>query len=631
MGFFKKIFRAVKKVVKTVVKAVTKLAGAIMQPFGFSPDVPDFGLDEGINQESAIQGVLLNKDSAIANIPVVYGTRMIGGVRVFVSTNGTNNKYLYVAQVLAEGQINALSSLLIDDNVVPLSSYAHGVQATPSSGDYSGKLTVQFFDGRDDQIASTLFTGNSVPGWTSAHKISGIAYLALRFEWAKDNTAASADNNPYRGGIPNIKAIVQGKKIYDTTTLTADSTTYHDTAYADEPTTFTNNPVSVLLDYMRNSRYGKGLPNNLFNFDTWKTAADLCDQVVTYEDSTSGKAFTCDAVCDTSLSLMSNIKIMLSGFRGIMPYTQGKYKLMIEHAGDDTDITSTSTPSTVMTVTNDHIVGGMQLEGESKTNKVNRVIVTYVDPDSDYQPNQAVYPVEGSSTDNTYMTEDNQIRLEKTVTLPTVANREQALQFAEVFVKRSRTGKTISFNTTIATSNLTVGDLITVVNEHISLNGIFRISDIRIDVDGSVSIGAVEHQPATYAIIAKPDDITRPSINLPDPNQVIAPTSLILASGSAQNLQGSETTGYFVDTSVSVIRRLKVSWTATTDVFVDDYIVQFKKTSDSDYATAVVTADVSTFIFPVGLGESYDARVCARNELNRRSDFLTVTGHTIVV
>ena len=318
------IVRTIKKVVKSVVKAVTKLAGAIMQPFGFSPDVPDFGLDEGINQESSIQGVLLNKDSAIANIPVVYGTRMIGGVRVFVSTNGTNNKYLYVAQVLAEGQINALSSILIDDNVVPLSSYAHGVQATPSSGDYASKLTVQFFDGRDDQVASTLFTGNSVPGWTSDHRLRGVAYLALRFEWAKDNTQASADNNPYRGGIPNIKAIVQGKKIYDATTLTADSTTYHDTAYADEPTTFTNNPVSVLLDYMRNPRYGKGLPNNVFNFDTWKTAADLCDQVITYEDSTTGKAFTCDAVVNTSLSLMSNIKIILSGFRGIMPYTQGK-------------------------------------------------------------------------------------------------------------------------------------------------------------------------------------------------------------------------------------------------------------------------------------------------------------------
>ena len=55
-------------------KIVTKIIGTLTQPFGFSPDVPDFGLDEGINQEAAIQGVLLNKDSAIANIPIIIFT-----------------------------------------------------------------------------------------------------------------------------------------------------------------------------------------------------------------------------------------------------------------------------------------------------------------------------------------------------------------------------------------------------------------------------------------------------------------------------------------------------------------------------------------------------------------------------
>ena len=109
MGFFKRIFRPIKKIVKSVAKVIGKVVGAITQPFGFSPDVPDFGFDDGINQESAIQGVLLNKDSAIANIPVVYGTRLIGGIRVFVSTNGTDNKYLYVALVLSEGQVNGVS------------------------------------------------------------------------------------------------------------------------------------------------------------------------------------------------------------------------------------------------------------------------------------------------------------------------------------------------------------------------------------------------------------------------------------------------------------------------------------------------------------------------------------------
>lgn len=627
MGFFKKIFRAAKSVVKSVVKAVTKVIGAVTQPFGFSPDVPDFGLDTGVDQQQAIQGVLLNKDSAIANIPVVYGTRMVGGIRVFVSTNGTDNKYLYVALVLSEGQINGVTQLLIDDNVITISSLDHGVERTCTTGKHNDRLKVQFFDGRDNQVASTLL--KEAPNWTNDHKLSGIAYLALRFEWKKITDQASAENNPYGGGIPNVKAVIEGRKIYDATSLTEDSTTFHNTDYDDEPTTFTNNPVSVLYDYMRNPRYGKGLPNSAFNHGTWKTAADLANQTVTYLSSTTGKAFTCDAVVDTSQSVMSNIKIILLGFRGIMPFTQGKYKLLIEHAGDNSDIASTSTPSTVFTVTNDHIVGGLQLEGESKVNKVNRCIVTYVDPNADFQPNQAVYPTAGSSTDTTFMTEDNSVRLEKQITLPTVASREQALQFAEVFTKRSRAQKTISFNTTIATSNTTVGDLITVQNEHIGLDGIFRISDIVIDVDGSVGITAIEHVPATYGIAAKAADITRPAIALPNPQQVIAPTSVTCTSGAAQNLTGTDTTGYFNTPSLSTVRRIKVSWTASTDVFVSEYVVQFKLDGASDFTTAGTTSGTTFFIAPVTLAAVYDVRVAARNELNNQSDFVDVANHTV--
>lgn len=623
MGFFKKIFRAAKKIVKAVVKVVTKVVGAVTQPFGFSPDIPDFGLDTGVDQSLGIQGVLLNKDSAIANVPIVYGTRMVGGARVFVSTNGTDNKYLYVALVLSEGQINGVTQLLIDDNVITISSLTHGTVRTCTTGKHNDRLKVQFFDGRDNQVASTLL--KEAPNWTDDHKLSGLAYLALRFEWKKITDQASSDNNPYGGGIPNVKAIIEGKKIFNATTLTGS----HATAYASETTVFTNNPVSVLLDYMRNPRYGKGLANTAFNFATWKTAADLCDQVITYQSSTTGKSFTADAVIDTSQSIMNNIKILLLGFRGIMPFTQGAYKLLIEHGGDDSDITSTSTPSTVFTVTNDHIVGGLQLEGESKVNKVNRCIVTYVDPDADYQPNQAVFPANGSSTDNSFMTEDNQVRLEKTVTLPTVANREQALQFAEVFTKRSRAQKTITFNTTIATSNTTVGDLITVVNEHIGLNGIFRISDIVIDVDGSVGITAIEHQPSTYAIAAKSADITRPSIALPNPQQVIAPTNVTCTSGAAQNLTGTDTTGYFNTPSLSTVRRIKVAWTASTDVFVSEYVVQFRVDGVTNFTTAGTTSGTEFFIAPVTLAQVYDVRVAARNELNNQSDFVDVANHTV--
>ena len=105
-----------------------------------------------------------------------------------------------------------------------------------------------------------------------------------------------------------------------------------------------------------------------------------------------------------------------------------------------------------------------------------------------------------------------------------------------------------------------------------------------------------------------------------------APTSLTLASGSAQNLT-TNNTGYL--SSDSVIVRIKASWTASTDPFVNEYIVQFKLSTDSDFTTAGITNDTEFFIQGVLTGSNYDVRVAARNELDRRSDFITVTSHTV--
>lgn len=613
-----KAWKAAKKAVKAVVKVVSKvvsgLVSAVTSPFGMNIDVPDY--DIGQDQAQAIQGVLLNKDSAISHIPVVYGTRQVGGTRVFVSTNGSNNKYLYVAFVMAEGQINAFTALSIDDNEVPLVSYAHGVQSNASSGNYKDKILVQFFDGRDSQSASSLL--QEAPGWTSDHRLGGLAYLALRFEWAGFNTEDKPNNNPYNGGIPNIKATIQGRRVLDLTGITP--ATYN-TAYGSDTITYSNNPVNVLADYLRNSRYGKALSNDKFHWSSWKTAAELCGQTVTYANGTTSKAFTCDAVIDTTNSLLVNSKIILAGFRGLMPYMGGQYRMKIEHGGDDTDIAATPTdPTTVFTVTADHIIGGVSLEGESKQHKCNRCVVTYVDPEADYQPNDVTYPEEGSADDTAFLAADNGIRLEKQVTLPTIANRKIAEQFAQVFVKRSRTQKFIVFNTNLATTNTSVGDLIRVQSDTLGLDGIFRIMDIKINSLGDIEISGMEHQSSTYAIGASGTDYIRPSINLPDPQQVIAPTNLTLDSGAEYNL---------VDSNSNTVRRIRVDWTASTDPFITDYVVQFKKSSDADYITYTQTSNTYTYISPVALGESYDVRVLARNELNRRSAFITVNSHAV--
>ena len=603
--------------------------GAIGGMFGFSPELPDFGMDEGVGAEQMIQGVLVNKAGAIANIPIIYGTRMVGGTRVFVSTDGDSNKHLYVAFILCEGQTAspAITKLLIDDNDVEIGSLTHGDEVNPTDSRYKDRALFQYFDGRDNQISSTLLGGT--PNWTSEHKLSGIAYLACRFQWNKITTQAEADSNPYTGGVPNIKVIMQGKKVYDATTLGST----HTTAYANETTTYTDNPVSCLLDYMRNSRFGKGLSNDAFTWATWNTAADLCAQQISFTDGGANEsAFTCNAVADSSISLMSNIKIMLSGFRGIMPYTQGKYKLMIEHAGDDSNITSTSTPSTVMTVTNDNIIGGMSLEGESKANKINRCIVTYVDPGADdnpsYQPNQAVYPTEGSTDDIAYLAEDNGIRLEKTVTLPTIAHREQALQFAEVFLKRSRKAKALSFATTIATSNLTVGDLITIVNEHLSINGIFRITNMTVDKSGAMGISCLEHTPSNYAVIGKPQATERPETHPPDDDDPFAGFRSVMTLTNYSKPDNS-------------MHGIGIRWTDSGDPYVEtqgdpsgQYRIAVKKTSQGDsewLEIAVGRYEHTKYVFwwDGDLGSSYDFRLYEIPIKGKTVLAHELTGHTL--
>ncbi len=617
---FDDVIEVFEDIVDTFVDIVETVVDATLDIFNMALSIVGmpFGLDMGAPGQAQmdaqqIQGVLVNKESAVNPIPIVYGTRRVGGSRVFLSTDGDSNKYLYIALVLSEGQVNGYTKLYLDDNEIPLSSYTHGTVATPSSGDYTGRLQAQFFDGRDSQAVSSVL--QETPNWTAEHTLSGLSYLACRFEWKKVETQEDADNNPYKG-LPKINVILQGKKIFDTTTLVSS----HTTAYADETTTHTNNPVSVLIDYMRNPRYGKGLGNDFFDWTSIGVAADLCEQTVQYTSSTTGKAFTTDAVVDTGQTLMNNTKRLLSGFRGIMPYQTGQYHLKIEHGGDDTDIAATPTdPLTTYTITTDHLIGGVQLQAPSKKNKINRAVLTFVDPDANYQAEQVVYPTDASADDITFLAEDG-IRLEKKYTFNSITNREQALQMAEVMVKKSRNNQTITCNTTTDPSNVSVGDLIQITNANISLDGIFRVMSIDLTAQGQLAISATQHNASDYAINAKTVAPAKPTINLPDPFLVSAPATLSLSSGPTYNL---------TDSDGNKIRRLYASWTATTDPFVVNYIVQYKKSSDTNYTTIVETSDTTVFVSPVALGETYDVRVRARNELNRVSNFLTATNHTV--
>jgi len=787
MPFHKKFFDKVKDFVDDAIDFVTDTVKAVVDIVASPFAMPSMGggdLTAGqVNNQ--ILGPLLNKDSGVGNIPVIYGQRRVGGYRVFVSTNGTDNEYLYVALAICEGQVQGIDQIFIDDEEVVVSSYAHGVQGSPSSGPYQDRLITQFFDGREDQTVSTLL--QEAPGWGTNHRLRGVAYLACRFRWKKIENQEDADNNPYRSGIPKIQVRIQGKKVFnvlsgysqnfdgtitnannggpsDTTSTvgytgnyangtnvtrppipltrggnytgnifltttstnalvkikmvntasardntpgdlltvvtnyavyrtdagptqeifnsntdgrpynsatTTDSTpatsfidedivipaigTYqiqltstvgpftgsqgpdpcgsiswsvelpttstvaHSTAYADETEVYNNNPVNVLVDFLRNPIYGKGLTNDYFDWDSIALAAQQCDQTVPYTTTTTGKFSVFDGVLETSESLLNNVRSILASFNGIMPYQAGKYFLKIPHGGNIADIDAAPNPPPVVKIIDeDVLVGGLRIQGESKSRKINQLRVTYTDPDADYQPNDVFWPPSDSSVYANYLLEDNDIPLDKEVAMPHCANRERALNIAETLVKTSRNKMAVQFSTTSAVTDVSVGDLVRLQNKNLNFDGVFRIESINMNAGGDLGFVATEHNSADYVLDGQAAAAPKPTINLPNPLLVSPPTNISVSQSTA--LSGS---GYTAD------EQLDITWTASTDPFTTEYIVQVKRAADSTYYTVGLTNDTEFIWGPVSAGDQWDIRVASRNELDRRSDYASAATFTV--
>ena len=153
------------------------------------PDEPEFNFDS--TPENIAKGVLVNKTAANGQIPVIYGTRKVGGTLAFLETSGTDNQYLYMALILGEGEINDITQIFVNDNQVTWSGdLADNTERTVGSGDSNyyknsaSLITVRPHYGADDQSACSLLS--TLTSWTSNHRLRGVAYLSLRFEWNSD-------------------------------------------------------------------------------------------------------------------------------------------------------------------------------------------------------------------------------------------------------------------------------------------------------------------------------------------------------------------------------------------------------------------------------------------------------------
>ena len=553
------------------------------------PEIEDFGTNEFDDFE---RGILLNKQSNDANIPIIYGERLIGGTRVFMETSGTDNTYLYMAIVMAEGEINSIEEVRVDDKVVTFaSSLSDGTEVEVGSGDgnfYKNSeslIRIQPFFGTDGQSASSLLS--TLSSWGSNHRLRGICYLALRFKWNQDAFT----------GIPKVQAKIKGKKVVFYNSSLAAQTAAHKT-----------NPAWCLLDYLTNERYGKGIAISEIDLQSFYDASVVCEtQVTPYSGASDINIFDTNTVLDTSQKIIDNVRELLKGCRGYLPYVGGKYKLIIETTG-----------TAAITLTEDDIIGGYNLSIPSKNERYNRVIVGFVNPDRNFQVDEVQFPplddsgLSSADQHATMKTADGGFLLEGRFTFKTLTSPYQAEEMAEVILRRSREAITLGLNVSFDAYDLAIGDIVNITHSSLGFSAkAFRVMGLTFNEDFTIALSLVEYQASHYTWASKAQVSSTPSTNLPNPFTIQPPASVTLSDTLIEYNDGT------------VIVALDVAIGASPDSFIDFYQVEYKLSTDSNFIIYAQGSGLNHRVLNVIDQQTYDVRVKAVNTLGVSSSYVS--------
>ena len=559
------------------------------------PDVPDFGTNDF---EETERGILLNKQSNNSSVPVVYGERLLGGTRIFIQTSGTDNEFLYVALVLCEGEINSIEEIRVDDKVVTFSgALTDNTQRTVASSDSNfykdgvSYITVEPHLGTDGQSASSLLS--TLSSWGSNHKLSGLAYLALKFKWNQD----------VFGGIPTVQAKIKGRKV-----VTLDS------SLNESSETFSTNPAFCLLDYLRNERYGKGIATADIDLQSFRDASQVCiTQVTPFSGGSDINIFDTNAVLDTSKKVIDNVRDILRGCRGYLPYVQGKYKLVIETTG-----------SASIALDEDDIIGGYSLSSPTKNSKYNRVIATFINPDRNFQADQVTFPptddsgLASSDRHANLKSADGGFLLEGKFDFKTITSPYQAEEMAEIILRRSRESLGLSIVAGFNAYQLHIGDIVNITLSSLGFSTkAFRVIQMTFNEDYTITLQLVEHQDSHYTFASKTQVSSTPSTTLPNPFVIQPPASVTLSDEMIEYADGV------------VITRLNILIGASPDSFVSNYQVEAKLSTESNFKIISVGTQLNHEFLNVIDGATYNVRVKAINSFGVNSTF-TTANHTVV-
>lgn len=578
---------------------------------------------------------------------VVYGETRVSGPIAYVCTSGSNSEFLHLVVVLAAHEVSSIEEVWFNDEAVgaldangwvTTGSYAKTTTeinsesfTVPSGGaltlattpvtvqsvvSYTGDdvgsyvdvpytqsgttVTVTAATGSTCVVTYTYATGvisharikkflgvaagardtdletASGGAWTSAHLGKNVARLHITLKY---------DQDIFPSGIPNVSAVVRGKKVYDPRTST---------------TVWSRNSALCVRDYL-SSTAGFSAAASEIDDTALTAAANICDEAVNYDASNTHTRYTCDGAFTIDASRREILQDLLGSMVGTAVYSGGKW---LVRAGayvtptldlDDGDLSD----------------GGIQVQARtSRRDLFNAVRGQFIDPAQKYAI--VDFPPYASST---YATEDNGEVVYQDVQLPFTANNYRAQRIAKLILYRARQALVISATWKLPAYALQPSDTCRLtISRYGWTNKVFRVVEREYVHPHQVRLTLQEESSAVYSWAyteaTTPD--TAPNTDLPDPRSVAAIAGLTVSSGAATLVELRD------GTAAPVAR---VTWTTPTDQSVvggGQIEVRWKRAADTVWTTESLPGATTRFDIRTSAGEILNVGVRAINGVGVR-------------
>ena len=509
----------------------------------------------------------------------------------------------------------------------------------------ASKVRIKKHLGGTGQTADAALIAESGGLWTSDHIGAGICYLYVRLEYDQDIFGSI--------GVPNISAVVRGKKVYDPRTTT---------------TAWSNNAALCTADFLRSDEGMRATSTQVPDAEVI-TAANVCDEAVDlYEGGTvavtngsaavvgTGTTWTThaaqgltflgpDAAEYTILSIEDDTHLTLASTYAGSTASGQAYVLQQLRYTCDTSFTAERSPRDVLaelatcmagrcvwtqgrwlvragahrtptlTITADMLAGTTSVAPKaSRSDLFNAIRATYRDVNS-YAELQAPLVLNAG-----YETEDGGVRIPRQIDIPTLADTFRAQRLAKIELERARQALSVRISTNLRAYDLAPTDTVMLT---LSLYGwtskVFEVLERTMTREGLLQYTLRETAAGVWdwnfgeATIG---DLA-PDTDLPSPfeppaalqNLTVTQESLLLSDGT-------------------VILQALLEWDASTDAFVlggGRIEVQWSRAEPISIIGGSESGDAtSTVLSPLIAGLAYIARVRQVNASGREGPWAYV-------